>query len=152
MRHRSYGDSQPHQHPHGNQGEHDQRQQLAGLQLDNCSFLTITGNTIADSGSRGVGDALNANYITFTGNTVLRSRRNGLNLAHITDWVISGNMILNNGTNLVNRFGLALDASGGACERLTLLATRRKTPGQAPRRPTASLFQVPPTESTLCAI
>jgi parallel beta-helix repeat protein len=75
---------------------------LQGLQLDRCSFLTITGNSIIDSGSHGVGASSSTNYVTFTGNTVLRAGSNAMNLAaSLTGWVISGNTFLDNGNGLV---------------------------------------------------
>jgi parallel beta-helix repeat protein len=75
---------------------------LQGLQLDRCSFLTITGNTITDSGSHGVGAADSCNYVTFTGNTVLRASSNAMNLASgLVGWVISGNTLLDNGDGLI---------------------------------------------------
>jgi hypothetical protein len=75
---------------------------LQGLQLDRCSFLTITGNSIIDSGSHGVGASSSTNYVTFTGNTVLRAGANAMNLAAgLTGWVISGNTFLDNGNGLI---------------------------------------------------
>jgi hypothetical protein len=49
-----------------------------------------------------------------------------------TPTVISGNTIKDSnlqGTNLVNRFGLALDASGGACERVNIVGNTSQNSG-----------------------
>jgi parallel beta-helix repeat protein len=51
-----------------------------------------------------VGAAEDCNQVTFTGNTVARSARNGVNLAGVTNWNISGNTVLDNGQSLVGRY------------------------------------------------
>lgn len=82
-----------------------------GLQLDNCAFVTVTGNTISDTTDHAVSAASTCNNVSFTGNTVLRSARHGLNLAGVTDWNVSGNLIVDCGTGLSERFGINLNGT-----------------------------------------
>lgn len=82
-----------------------------GLQLDNCAFVTVTGNTISDTTDHAVSAASTCNNVVFAGNTVLRSARHGLNLVGITDWNISGNLIVDCGTGLSERFGINLNGT-----------------------------------------
>ncbi len=82
---------------------------LQGLQVDNCNYVTITGNVIIDSGSHGVGayGSPTCNFITFTGNTVLRSASNGMNIVSgCANWIISSNQILSS-----SGWGVALDGT-----------------------------------------
>lgn len=109
---------------------------LQGLQLDNCSFLTITGNTITDAGSHGVGASNGCSYITFTGNTVLRAASDAMHLvAGLTGWSISGNTFLDNGDGIniagctrivmTGNFIAGTQSNGvilsGGCDRINLV-------------------------------
>jgi len=102
---------------------------LQGLQLDNCSFLTITGNTIVDSGSHGVGGSSSTDNVVFTGNTVLRSIGKGLNLAYCHDWQISGNLILNSQEATADGYGVVLNNTGGNCVRINIVGNTCQNSG-----------------------
>jgi hypothetical protein len=90
---------------------------LQGLQLDNCQFVTVTGNQIVDSGSHGIGVYLNAVFVQFTGNTVIRSGGNGMNLNGCNNWTISGNTFLDCGDGMIVMACTRMNVNGNTVGR-----------------------------------
>lgn len=72
-----------------------------GVQIDNCSFITISGNMISDNTMDGIQANQYGSSLNITGNTVVRSGRHGMNILGIVDCIISSNLVLDNGQTLV---------------------------------------------------
>ena len=97
----------------------------SGIRAASSDNVVISGNTVLNSRTSGIG-AGRCNTVSVSGNTVQLSGNEGISIGDCVDAVVSANVSLDNGTSLVNQFGILTESTNGTffCKNVTIVGNR----------------------------
>jgi len=97
----------------------------SGIRVLQSDRVSVSGNSVTQSRTSGIG-ASRCTSVSVTGNSSTLSGNEGISIGDCVDAVVSSNVTLDNGTSLVNQFGILTESTNGTffCKNVSIVGNR----------------------------